>query len=45
VPSAVFTGSIEFEDFQCHRRAEVSKCVTSVSILNKQKKIKKNWVF
>jgi hypothetical protein len=36
VPSAVFRGSIRFEDFWCHRRVNLSKCVTSISILNLQ---------
>jgi hypothetical protein len=35
VPTAVFSGSIEFEDFWCHRHVKVSKCVSSISILNK----------
>jgi hypothetical protein len=34
VPSAVFRGSIQFEDFRCDRHVKVSKCVTSNLILN-----------
>jgi hypothetical protein len=36
VPSAVIRGSIEFEDFWCQRCVKVSKCVTSLFILNWQ---------
>jgi hypothetical protein len=30
VPLAIFGGSIEFEDYWCHIRVKVSKCVTSI---------------
>jgi hypothetical protein len=33
---SVFIGLIEVEDFRCHRRDKVSKCVTSTSIFNCQ---------
>jgi hypothetical protein len=36
VPSAVFRGSIKFEDFWCQRHVKVSKCVTSIFFLNWQ---------
>jgi hypothetical protein len=36
VPSVVLTRSFEFEDFRCHRRVKVLKCVTSILMLNWQ---------